>query len=478
MEKQEKFPIIIFSLFIVIVVVIGLSIIFLFSSDKEESISRADLISSYPISYPASYSNSSNPDSYSAYNDEFLETIVEFNGDEFPELTKYYISDYIRLNDGKFLLTGNVYINQTNFDVHHLVLIKFNKDGSIDKSFNNKGYVLYQDNDFETRGIKLGQDWNGKYIVSGSINFRSAMWRFNENGSLDESFGNNGVSVSTNILPANYLLVDPEEKRYLLGLNINAGYSTIAYKEDGKLDKEFGKNGFYEYDLSSVNLEGLVKDGEGNYILLGYDFFHMRPFVVKVGASGIANKNFDIEVGDLNDKGIYPAFYSLPFESFEGEETEMLIGLGVGGATRIDLFNYKVNSQGKDVKNDPQEGMSFGSNILFSEIRLSKYLQIDQSKIFIVSGPLTTNSKERGFELWEVKNTELSRVALLGKLNTAFANYGYNTFTREELKEFGGDIYYAGHVPSPEVITDENGTGYEYALTNKFIIFEIPKENL
>jgi uncharacterized delta-60 repeat protein len=107
-------------------------------------------------------------------------------------------SDVIRRieiqSDNKIICAGYSYINKLGF-----AFVRYNQDGTVDTSFGEDGLVF---TDLDTDGSmcnSFGIQPDGKIIAGGMAdngndqNF--ALARFNNNGSLDNSFGNNGILI-------------------------------------------------------------------------------------------------------------------------------------------------------------------------------------------------------------------------------------------------------------------------------------------
>ncbi|QEC66200.1 T9SS type A sorting domain-containing protein [Panacibacter ginsenosidivorans] len=109
------------------------------------------------------------------------------------------------LNNGSSIASGFSYNpDQNNYN---MVLAKYKSTGALDSSFGINGKVITNTvGNYIAYSGKLLVQWNGKFIVAGNIaasNF--IISRFNENGSIDSSFGAFGKAtaifeVSTNTL--------------------------------------------------------------------------------------------------------------------------------------------------------------------------------------------------------------------------------------------------------------------------------------
>ncbi|TAL48966.1 MAG: hypothetical protein EPN89_06350, partial [Methylovulum sp.] len=99
--------------------------------------------------------------------------------------------------DGKILLGGWSNIGSS----YDFALVRYNTDGSLDTSFGSNGKVTTDFGDDE-RGHSVAVQADGKILLggsgSGSSNNDFALVRYNTDGSLDKSFGGDG-KVTTDL---------------------------------------------------------------------------------------------------------------------------------------------------------------------------------------------------------------------------------------------------------------------------------------
>ena len=109
--------------------------------------------------------------------------------------------DYIQFvtlqPDGKIVAVGNTY-NQSNSD---FAILRYNSDGTLDSSFGIGGKVITAVGSHDDYAYRSAIQVDGKIIVAGSSGdstgiFAYAMVRYNSNGSIDSSFGQNGKIVT------------------------------------------------------------------------------------------------------------------------------------------------------------------------------------------------------------------------------------------------------------------------------------------
>lgn len=98
-------------------------------------------------------------------------------------------------DDGSFYVSGTVRDSITNYD---FALAKYNSDGSLDQGFGNGGKLTYDFKGPVDFGLYMKQQKDGKLLVCGENNILTknsfVVVRFNKDGSIDPKFGTNGVA--------------------------------------------------------------------------------------------------------------------------------------------------------------------------------------------------------------------------------------------------------------------------------------------
>lgn len=143
--------------------------------------------------------------------------------------------------DGSFYVSGTVRDSITNYD---FALAKYNSDGSLDPSFGNGGKLTYDFKGPVDFGLYMKQQKDGKLLVCGENNILTknsfVVVRFNKDGSIDSKFGNNGmasldvVNILTDDTPS--FTLQQDEKivmvgNYKDGTNIN--FLIMRFLNDG-----------------------------------------------------------------------------------------------------------------------------------------------------------------------------------------------------------------------------------------------------
>ncbi|HEV3262332.1 MAG TPA: hypothetical protein VG013_36105, partial [Gemmataceae bacterium] len=162
--------------------------------------------------------------------------------------------------DGKILATGDARATSGKHNVtvtHNAGLVRYNADGSLDTSFGSGGEAL------GPPSTSLGYEIGALYPITGSANDGKilvgglaggfSIARFNANGTLDPSFGSNGVATANfgatpGTIGAFYTVIQSDGKIVALGeaadTNGGTGVSELArFNSDGSLDASFGQGG-------------------------------------------------------------------------------------------------------------------------------------------------------------------------------------------------------------------------------------------
>ena len=110
-----------------------------------------------------------------------------------------YAYDIEILENGKILLTGHK-VSESGIYVSYLLRLKSN--GSLDNTFGNEGVLELHAGEFAEYAVSISVQPNGKYLVAGHADLlpgesnlvRSEAYiaRVNDNGTIDNTFGDNG----------------------------------------------------------------------------------------------------------------------------------------------------------------------------------------------------------------------------------------------------------------------------------------------
>ncbi len=204
--------------------------------------------------------------------------------------------------DGKIVVAGYADISGD----YDFAVVRFNSNGTLDTSFDGDGIVTLDFGNYDTaNAIALQPDGKiivaGYAIIGGYTDF--AVVRYNSDGSLDTSFDGDGI-VTTNILDsdnANAIVLQPDGKIVVAGSTYISGISdfvVVRYNSDGSLDTSFGNDSL----IGGTDGDGKVTFRIGS---------HSEPFAMilqpdgKIVVAGNADisGNYDFAVLRFNTDG-------------------------------------------------------------------------------------------------------------------------------------------------------------------------------
>ena len=164
-------------------------------------------------------------------------------------------------NDGKLISAGTAgsgsYYPCTGTDFG---LVRLNPDGSLDSSFGNSGLIRtdLQSPCSNDGAMSLALQGDGKIVVAGYSGTSIAVARYNSDGSLDTSFGVNGVVIS--VTGSAYAVAIQQDGKIVVAGSPNS--TLIRFNTDGSMDTTFGLNGWLETTGAFALAMTLQPDGK------------------------------------------------------------------------------------------------------------------------------------------------------------------------------------------------------------------------
>lgn len=188
-----------------------------------------------------------------------------------------YITNGLALPDGKFMGVGYT-VNQN--DIARSVVLRLNANGSLDNTFGNNGLLLLN----PLALLHIAQDVavlsNGKFMVLGAYldlqnNVRCYLARLNANGTVDNTFGQNGY-VRVTALPGSRfpsaLAIAPNDALYLAGGTEDGDIGWVArLLPNGTLDNAFNQSGYRDFSFGAfTDIAKIALQPNGGVLLGGY----------------------------------------------------------------------------------------------------------------------------------------------------------------------------------------------------------------
>jgi uncharacterized delta-60 repeat protein len=181
--------------------------------------------------------------------------------------------------DGKIVVAGYATVGPAA----QIALVRYNVDGSLDKSFNGTGKVITAvgDGDCKAEGLALQSD--GKIVVAG-YSFKPSekdraeftVLRYNPDGTLDSGFGESGKVTSEiggSSDSANSVALQDDGKIVVAGDTLAPGNNDFAvarYNANGSLDTSFNGTGEATVDFSQIDYgRSVAVQGDGKIVVAG-----------------------------------------------------------------------------------------------------------------------------------------------------------------------------------------------------------------
>ena len=227
--------------------------------------------------------------------------VYKFNADGSVATTfgTYGVTTYSQLAyENAILFNNNIYIGGTvNND---FALLKMLSSGSIDTSFGTNGLVT---TDFSIRNDKITKllaTSDNKIIALGSStgsNSVTAAAKYNLDGSFDTSFGILGRLLITQNVLADAVLQPNNEVVFVTFNNINSSnyyndFLLTKLTATGQIDTTFGNTGIITTDFAFTagNAKNLLIQPNGQLIAIGSN---SHILMARYGETSLANESFD-----------------------------------------------------------------------------------------------------------------------------------------------------------------------------------------
>lgn len=182
--------------------------------------------------------------------------------------------------DGKIVAGGEYRYDEGSFSA--FLAVRLNADGSLDSTFDGDGIAINRigsSNNNEVNSLVLDSEGN---IVLGGQAYNLALLGLKPNGSINNTFGNNGV-VSTPIgffnSSTNSLAIQSDNKivaggTYLISFSGDTGSALTRYNFDGSLDTSFDGDGIVtsNFGTSEDSITSIRLQPDGKIIAGGYSY--------------------------------------------------------------------------------------------------------------------------------------------------------------------------------------------------------------
>ncbi len=209
--------------------------------------------------------------------------------------------------DGKILLAG--YSTMDSFTSYgDFSLVRYNANGTLDTTFGVGGKVITDiGNSSNDQGSSVLIQTDGKIVVAGSSysssNTNFTLVRYNSDGSLDNTFGTSGKSITMigNGSNGASAAIQTDGKIVVAGwatTGTGIDFALARYTTNGTLDNTFGTAGKILTDIANSNdyAQSVGIQPDGKIVVAGYYYtsgnFNMEFALARYTTNGILDNTF------------------------------------------------------------------------------------------------------------------------------------------------------------------------------------------
>ncbi|MEV6839365.1 calcium-binding protein [Streptomyces sp. NPDC051133] len=202
-------------------------------------------------------------------------------------------------SDGKIVVVGGSW--RAYEDCCWFVVARYNADGTLDTTFGGGDGRVFTDFGEPEEAEDVAIQPDGKIVAAGYVGGEAAVARYNPDGSLDTTFGGDGM-VTTD--PAGSdpqeggdgraLVLQPDGKIVVAGQvgSTRFDFALIRYNADGSLDSGFGAGGIQRTDFGDYDTpEAVALQSDGKIVAAGSGGGGLA--VARYTAGGALDPSFD-----------------------------------------------------------------------------------------------------------------------------------------------------------------------------------------
>lgn len=212
---------------------------------------------------------------------------------------------------------------------------RYNQDGTPDESFGDNGVSkIFAGSQSINKDVKIQSD--GKIVIVGETEYCTGgvcgapqfiMMRIKTNGEIDSTFGTYGKILSDDVFGTSGLFAKPERlvltpnNKFMIAGRGIAGKPFIGrVNNDGSMDASFGTNGIFS-DTAYANLVDIAIDELGNSygLMIKYNQWDTinasDSYIIKLNANGILDNSFGIGGRKLVNTAAYEKPTSIAIRS-------------------------------------------------------------------------------------------------------------------------------------------------------------------
>ena len=195
-----------------------------------------------------------------------------------PGSNRPFVANSVAIDgQGRIVIAGIAVVDGQE----HFALARYKPNGDLDPSFGSSGKLTTKLSYFDF-ATAVAIDQQGRVIAAGSaydpntggeLDKEFALARYEEDGTLDPSFGEGGkVTTSVGVGSARGMTIDASGRIVLAGTdNDYSDFAVVRYNADGSLDATFSHNGRFSTTIGPAQdiASGVAIDSEGRVVAAG-----------------------------------------------------------------------------------------------------------------------------------------------------------------------------------------------------------------
>jgi len=404
-------------------------------------------------------------------------------------ITNNYVSDLLIQNSNRFIITG-----WENSSAGNQIWIKsLNSDGKPDAAFADNGVFRATLEGNNNRAISAVSVETDKLLIGintgNDSNTNFGILRLNSDGTLDNNFGTGGLVIteSDSIDQLQQIAIQPDGKILLGGTRFSSGTVDILiarYNEDGSIDQSFGNNGTVSIDIGSGSsdfLTDIALDTNSNILASGHtdSAGAFDVFVSRFDATGNLDTSFGVQGTTLIDFGGNDFSTDLLVQ-----KNGKIIVVGRGdSSSNSTLIAARLLDSGILDDSFSEDGTAlYYFSDKFNEHFIEKVIQREDGGLLVLltgfQGEFAYESINLDMSLGRYRDLDISLVAIKsnGEIDLSYGNSGQVYFDSSandyavDIEELNGSYYIAA-------VSDNRGKTVESIIkinTNLIIASDYP----
>lgn len=323
-------------------------------------------------------------------------------------------------DDGKLVVAGITNNASTSYDIF---VARYLSDGSLDTSFGSNGVVVTALSSSGDYAESLLLQPDGKLVVAGYTNGTGMLVRYNSDGSLDTSFNGSGIATGTSGFSFIGMALQTDGKLVATGSFSNGSdndFAVTRFNSDGSVDSGFGTNGTVLTDLGGNDIgRSVIVQADSKLVVVGYFFAGAAPniAVARYNSNGTLDSSFDAD-GMLTLAVGPSASYGWDVLQDAGGKLVIAAESFIASGTMFDFTLVRLNDDGSLDTSYNTDGIATGAidAAAYSD-RPRRILQQPDGKLVVVGSSFTSISTN-------TTDFSVARFNTDGSLDSSFAGDG------------------------------------------------------